>query len=181
MSTAVLETPPTDPDGPAPKPLTTGRQPLGILIALWLFVTIPFVALIAAVPVMWGWGLNWIDVVLFVTLYVIGGFGIGVGFHRYLTHGSFKAKRWLRIVLAVGGSFAIEGSPTQWVADHRRHHQFSDVEGDPHSPWRYGESVWGLTKGLWYAHMGWLFFRELSNQERFAPDLVADRDIQRVD
>ena len=111
----------------------------------------------------------------------IGGFGIGVGFHRYLTHGSFKAKRWLRIALAVAGSVAIEGSPTQWVADHRRHHQFSDVEGDPHSPWRYGETFWGLTKGLWYAHVGWLFHREMSNQERFAPDLVADKDIQRVD
>ena len=181
MSTAVLETPPTEPNGPAPKPLTTGRQSIGILIALWAFVTIPFAALIAAVPVMWGWGLHWVDVILFLVFYVIGGFGIGVGFHRYFTHGSFKAKRWLRIVLAVAGSTAIEGAPTQWVADHRRHHQFSDMEGDPHSPWRYGESFWGLTKGLWYAHTGWLFYRELSNRERFAPDLVADRDIQRID
>ena len=130
---------------------------------------------------MWGWGLNWIDVVLFVIFYSIGGFGIGVGFHRHLTHGSFKAKRWLRIALAVAGSIAIEGSPTQWVADHRRHHQFSDMEGDPHSPWRYGETFWGLTKGLWYSHIGWLFHREMSNQERFAPDLVADKDIRRVD
>ena len=96
---------------------------------------------------MWGWGLNWIDVVLFVVFYSIGGFGIGVGFHRHLTHGSFKAKRWLHIALAVAGSVAIEGSPTQWVADHRRHHQFSDVEGDPHSPWRYGETVLGPGQG----------------------------------
>ena len=181
MSTAVVEPPTTDPDGPAPKPLTTGKQPMGILIALWLFVTLPFVALIGAVPAMWGWGLNWIDVVLFVTFYSIGAAGIGVGFHRYLTHGSFKAKRWLRITLAVAGCLAIEGAPTQWVADHRRHHQFSDMEGDPHSPWRYGATFWGLTKGLWYSHVGWLFFRELSNQQRFAPDLVADRDIQRID
>ena len=66
-------------------------------------------ALLAAVPVMWGWGLNWVDVVLFVVFYSIGAAGIGVGFHRYLTHGSFKAKRWLRITLAVAGSIAIEG------------------------------------------------------------------------
>ncbi len=46
------------------------------------------------------------------------------------------------------------------------------MEGDPHSPWRYGESFWGLTKGLWYSHTGWLFHREMSNRERFAPDLV---------
>src|SRR6185437_1784469 len=79
------------------------------------------------------------------------------------------------------GSTALEGNPTQWVADHRRHHAFSDREGDPHSPWRFGESFWGLTKGLFYAHVGWLFHRELSNRERFAPDLMADRDIRRVD
>src|SRR4029450_3024950 len=138
MSTAVVDPAATHPAGPAPKPLTVGKQPIGVLIALWLFVTIPFVALIAAVPVMWGWGLNWIDVVLFIVFYLIGGFGIGVGFHRPRTPGSFKAKRPLHIALAVAGSLAIEGAPTQWVADHRRHHQFSDMEGDPHSPWRSG-------------------------------------------
>ena len=179
MSTAVRKPAPAEPG--APKPLTTGRQSAGILTALWLFVAIPFAALIAAVPAMWGWGLNWVDAVLFVVFYAIGGFGIGAGFHRYLTHSSFKAKRWLRVTLAIAGSVAIEGSPTQWVADHRRHHQFSDVAGDPHSPWRYGTTFWGLTKGLWHAHLGWLFHREMSNQERFAPDLVADKDIQRVD
>ena len=181
MSTAVVDPAAPNPAEATPKPLTTGKQPTGILVALWLFVTLPFAALVAAVPVMWGWGLNWIDVVLFVIFYSIGGFGIGVGFHRHLTHGSFKAKRPLRIALAVAGSMAIEGSPTQWVADHRRHHQFSDMEGDPHSPWRYGATFWGLTKGLLYAHVGWLFHRELSNQQRFAPDLVADKDIRLVD
>jgi stearoyl-CoA desaturase (delta-9 desaturase) len=116
-----------------------------------------------------------------VMLYIIGGFGIGTGFHRYLTHGAFKAKRWLRIVLTLAGSTAIEGAPTQWVADHRRHHAYSDREGDPHSPWRYGASFWGLTKGLMYAHMGWLLYRETSNRDRFAPDLMADRDMRRID
>ena len=179
MSTAVVEPPATE--GPAPKPLTNGKQPLGVLIALWAFVVLPFVALVAAVPVMWGWGLNWIDVVLFVIFYTIGAFGIGVGFHRHFTHKSFKAKRGLRIALAIAGSIAIEGAVVQWVADHRRHHQFSDMEGDPHSPWRYGESFWGLTKGLLYAHVGWLFHREMSNQQRFAPDLLADKDIRAID
>jgi len=165
----------------APKPLTEGRQSAGILIALWAFVVLPFLAVLVAVPVAWGWGLTWLDVVLGLAMYLIGGFGIGVGFHRYLTHSSFKAKRALRIVLTIAGSTALEGNPTQWVADHRRHHAFSDREGDPHSPWRFGTSFWGLTKGLFYAHVGWLFYRELSNRERFAPDLVADRDIRRID
>jgi stearoyl-CoA desaturase (delta-9 desaturase) len=168
-------------DTTVPKPLTEGRQSAGILIALWAFVVLPFAALLVAVPVAWGWGLNWLDVVLGGAMYVIGGFGIGTGFHRYLTHGSFKAKRGLRIALTLAGSTALEGSPTQWVADHRRHHAYSDREGDPHSPWRFGTSFWALTKGLFYAHVGWLFHRELSNRTRFAPDLVADKDIRLID
>ncbi|HEX6499367.1 MAG TPA: acyl-CoA desaturase [Micromonosporaceae bacterium] len=166
---------------PAAKPLTDGRQSTGILIALWAFVIVPFVALIVAVPVAWGGWLSWTDVAIATVMYVVSGLGVTVGFHRYLTHGSFKAKRWLRVALAVAGSLSVEGAPTQWVADHRRHHAFSDVEGDPHSPWRYGTSLGGLTKGMFYAHVGWLFQREMSNRSRFAPDLVADRDIQRVD
>ena len=180
MSTALLEPPPAAAT-PGPKPLTEGKQPTGILIGLWAFVTVPFLALVAAVPVAWGGWLSWTDVVIALVWYVTAGLGITVGYHRYFTHGSFKAKRWLRVGLAVAGSLAVQGSITQWVADHRRHHAFSDLEGDPHSPWRFGASMRGLTKGLFHAHLGWLFDRELSNRERFAPDLLADRDIARVD
>ncbi|HLL67879.1 MAG TPA: fatty acid desaturase [Micromonosporaceae bacterium] len=181
MSATTIDVPALDRDAVEPKPLTAGNQGWIVLAALWVFVAIPFVALLAAIPVAWGWGLSWLDVGMAVTLYMITGHGIGTGFHRYLTHGSFKAKRGLRVALALAGSFAIEGAVIQWVADHRRHHAYADREGDPHSPWRYGESVWGLTKGLLYAHVGWFFRRELSNRERFAPDLLADRDIKRVD
>jgi stearoyl-CoA desaturase (delta-9 desaturase) len=172
---------PAAPAGRNTKPLTEGKQPVGILIALWAFVVFPFLALVAAVPVAWGGWLSWTDVAIAVICYYVAGEGVTAGFHRYLTHGSFKAKRWLRVTLAVAGSFAIEGNVIQWVADHRRHHAFSDLEGDPHSPWRFGNSFWGLTKGLFYAHMGWLFRREMSNRERFAPDLLADKDMRRVD
>jgi stearoyl-CoA desaturase (delta-9 desaturase) len=175
MSTSVLEKPQS-----GPKPLTEGKQSLGVMIALWAFVILPFVALITAIPIAWGWGLTWLDVTMTVVLYVVTGMGIGTGYHRYLTHGSFKANRPLRIALTFAGSLAIQGDPVQWVADHRRHHAYSDREGDPHSPWRFGESVWGLTKGLVYAHIGWLFHRELSNRERFAPDLLADKDVSRI-
>jgi stearoyl-CoA desaturase (Delta-9 desaturase) len=163
-----------------PKALTEGKQKPGVMIALWAFVLIPFLALIAAIPVAWGGFLTWTDVAIAGFFYYFTGLGVTVGFHRYLTHGSFKAKRWLRIFLTVAGSMAIQGAPIQWVADHRRHHAYSDQEGDPHSPWRFGNSLWGLTKGLLYAHMGWLFYREMSNRARFAPDLLADRDIVRV-
>jgi stearoyl-CoA desaturase (delta-9 desaturase) len=176
---ALLES--TVPGGPTPKPLTEGKQPLGILIGLWAFVVVPFIALFVAVPIAWGGWLHWSDVAIALVLYYVAGFGVTAGFHRYLTHGSYKAKRWLRVTLAVAGAMAVQGTPTQWVADHRRHHAYSDLEGDPHSPWAYGKGFWGLTKGLFHAHMGWLFHRELSNRARFAPDLVADKDIQRVD
>lgn len=171
----------TSPESRAPKPLTEGTQSKGILIALWAFVTIPFAALLVTIPVLWGSGASWIDMILLVSFFTIATAGVGTGFHRHFTHGSFKAKRWVRIALAVTGSLAVEGGIIQWVADHRRHHAFSDREGDPHSPWRYGESLRGLVKGLFYAHTGWLFHRELSNRARFAPDLVADKDIAKVD
>src|SRR2546421_6142094 len=179
MSQALLDQPSSSRVGP--KPLTEGKQPVTILVALWAFVIIPFVALIAAVPVAWGGWLSWVDVSIAAIMYMVTGMGITIGFHRYLTHGSFKAKRWVRIMLAIAGSMALQGAVTQWVADHRRHHAYSDLEGDPHSPWRFGTSFWALSKGLFYAHMGWLFHRELSNRARFAPDLVADKDIDRGD
>lgn len=167
--------------GHAPKPMIAGRRRIPEHLSVWVFVTIPFLALAVAVPLMWGWGINGIDIALFFPFLLIGGLGITVGYHRYLTHRSFKAKRGLRIALTIAGALGIEGPPTVWVAAHRRHHQFSDAAGDPHSPWRYGESLRGLTKGFIYAHMGWMFERDRTNPARFAPDLLADRDIARVD
>ncbi|HWH01330.1 MAG TPA: acyl-CoA desaturase [Pilimelia sp.] len=151
------------------------------IAVLWLFVVVPFAALIAAVPLAWGWGLSPLDAAMAVTGYLITGFGIAAGFHRHLTHGAFKARRGLRAALTVAGTLAVEGSPTQWVADHRRHHAFADREGDPHSPWRYGTDARALAKGLLYAHVGWLFDREVTNRTRFAPDLLADRDVRLID
>ena len=152
----------------------------GETVALALFIVVPFAALVTAVPVAWGWGLGWWDLALAVVMYVVSGLGITVGFHRYFTHGSFRARGPLKIALAVAGSLAIEGPVIRWVADHRRHHAFSDREGDPHSPWRYGESVPALVKGLYHAHMGWLFDVEQTNQRRYTPDLLKDRGVRRV-
>ncbi|MFK4274502.1 acyl-CoA desaturase, partial [Streptomyces milbemycinicus] len=143
-------------------------------ITLLLFITVPFVALVAAIPLAWGWGVSWLDLALLVAMYFIGCHGITIGFHRYFTHGSFKAKRPLRIALAIAGSLAVEGPLVRWVADHRKHHKFSDAEGDPHSPWRYGETVPALMKGLWWAHIGWMFDEEQTPQEKYAPDLIKD-------
>jgi stearoyl-CoA desaturase (Delta-9 desaturase) len=149
-------------------------------IALLLFIGVPFLALLAAIPIAWGWGLGWHEVVIAVVMYAISGHGITVGFHRHFTHGAFKAKQPLRVAMAIAGSLAIEGPVIRWVADHRKHHKFSDRDGDPHSPWRYGETVPALIKGLFYAHMGWMFDVEQTPQRQYAPDLMKDKAIVRV-
>ena len=172
---------PTLESAPAAKPLLSGdRTPVehGLV---HVFILVPFLALIAAVPIAWGWGLTWLDVELAGGFYVVTGLAVTVGFHRHFTHGSFKAARPLRIVLAAIGIMAVEGPVTEWVADHRRHHAFSDRDGDPHSPWRYGTSTTALASGFWHAHLGWIFGRGKTNIDRFAPDLAADRDIIAVD
>src|SRR4051794_30177020 len=148
---------------------------------LGVFIVVPLLAVAAAVPVAWGWGLGWHDIVIAVVMYAIAGHGITVGFHRYFTHGSFKANRALKIALAIAGSMAIQGPVVRWVADHRRHHAFSDREGDPHSPSRYGETIPALAKGLRWAHPGWLFDVEQTPRNKYAPDLIADPDLQKVD
>jgi stearoyl-CoA desaturase (delta-9 desaturase) len=147
-------------------------------ITLYVFVVVPFAALAAVVPAAWGWGLSWLDVGLFVGFYFLTLLGVTVGYHRYFTHGSFKAVRPLRIALAVVGCMAIQGPVVQWVADHRRHHAFSDREGDPHSPWRYGTDTRALVKGMFHAHLGWLFDRRQTNAERYAPDLLKDTGLR---
>ena len=164
----------------APKPVISGKRPLLGQFMVYLFTLLPFAALIVAVPLAWGWGLSWTDIIIGVVFFYITGLGVTVGYHRHFTHGSFKAKKPLRIALAIAGGMAFQGPVLTWVADHRRHHAFSDREGDPHSPWLFGTSPYALAKGFWHAHMGWLFDRATTNQERFAPDLLADKAIRRV-
>ncbi len=178
--TLLDERPAGQPAG-GPKPVFEGTKRRGEQVMLYTFVIIPFLAFVAAIPVAWGWSLGWTDVALMIVFYFGSGFGITVGFHRYFTHASFKANRGLRIGLAIAGSLAIEGPVIRWVADHRRHHAFSDREGDPHSPWRFGETVPALAKGFWFAHLGWLFDVEHTNRDKYTPDLMQDKDIRLID
>jgi len=151
-------------------------------VLVGVFVAIPLMALIAAIPLAWAWGLlGWHDVIIALVFYWVSGLGITVGYHRYFTHGSFKAKTGLRVALAIAGSLAIEGPVITWVSDHRRHHKYSDKEGDPHSPWRYGDDTKALAKGLLYAHIGWLFDPNQTSQQKFSPDLLADKRVKGVD
>ena len=169
------------PRRPTAAPLLDGRKSATEQALVIGFMVVPLLALAAAVPLAWGWGLTWLDVGLAVVLYFLTGLGVTVGFHRHFTHGSFKAKRPLRVALAVIGSTAFQGGVIGWVADHRRHHAFSDKEGDPHSPWLFGTGPAAMIRGFWHSHMGWILGRDRTNAHRFAPDLLADRDIVAVD
>jgi stearoyl-CoA desaturase (Delta-9 desaturase) len=144
---------------------------------------IPFVALFVVGWQLWNEALHWSDIAVFVICYVLTGFGVTIGFHRHLTHRAFKAKRWVRGGLAILGSAAIEGPVISWVADHRKHHAFADVEGDPHSPHvDHGVGLKGALRGLWHAHVGWLFIHtHRGNRERYAPDLIKDPLISWID
>jgi stearoyl-CoA desaturase (delta-9 desaturase) len=134
-------------------------------IATGLVTIVPLLALGVVVWQTWESLLHWHDFVVFGIVYVLTGLGITVGFHRYFTHRAFKTSRPVRAILAILGTAAIEGPITAWVADHRKHHAFSDQEGDPHSP-----------------HVGWLFLHtQRANKARYAPDLLADPLIRFID
>jgi stearoyl-CoA desaturase (delta-9 desaturase) len=149
-----------------------------------LIVTVaPLLLVAVAVQQSWGTLLAWQDALIFFVMLIPLGFGITVGFHRLFTHRSFKTSRPMRVLWAVLGSMALEGPVIEWVAYHRRHHRFSDAEGDPHSPHvGHGSGVLGAVRGLFYAHVGWVLFSdEPAEEERYAPDLIADPAVRFVD
>ncbi len=114
---------------------------------------------------------SWTNLLVAAAVYWAAlSWGIGMGYHRLHTHRGYKVPKWLEYFLALCGTLALEGGPIYWVATHRRHHQHSDTDGDPHTP-RHG--------GFW-AHMGWIIFgRTLHNNTKllgkYAPDLQKER------
>lgn len=181
MNTATVNpstAPPADRnDRPSDPTRATGGVPLAQRAVTGLLVAGPWVALAVAVPLWWGHVIQLRDVVLAVALYLVTGFGVTIGYHRLFSHGGFVPNRMLKVLLAVAGSMAVEGSPISWVAAHRRHHRFSDRPGDPHSPNLHGPGLGGQLRGLLHAHVGWLFHADPTSETRFAADLKADRDL----
>ena len=131
---------------------------------------------------LWGRFVEWIDLAVLGVGYVATCLGITVGFHRLLTHRSFQTYPAVRYALAVLGTLAVEGSVIKWVADHRKHHAFTDQQGDPHSPHEAGPGVSGALSGLWHAHVGWLFNSVgQADRRRYAADLLKDPGLRRID
>jgi stearoyl-CoA desaturase (delta-9 desaturase) len=182
-STPALERPATRTPAPAPAAAPPpagdrGGMPRAERIANLIGVVVPFLGLLAAVVLLWNRAVDWVDLAILGAGYLVCAFGITVGYHRLLTHRSFKTYAWLEHAWAVLGSFALQGSVMDWVADHRKHHAHTDAEGDPHSP-HVGHGS-GLA-GLWHAHTGWLFETHgQADWRKYARDLYDDPVMRRI-
>lgn len=142
-----------------------------------LFPSVGTVLAIATIPQL---GFGSVQLGLLVSIYTLNVIGITVGFHRHFAHCAFQANTITRIILIVLGSMAAQGPLIYWVATHRRHHQYSDTFGDPHSPYLKGEKKLGFFQGLWHSHMGWTFDHEITNTFLFAKDLMRNSLISKV-
>lgn len=141
----------------------------------------PLVGLVAAVVGLWGWGVTAVDLWLVVAGHVLTTLGITVGFHRLFTHGGMRAPAVVRAALAVLGTLALQGPVLKWCAEHRRHHAYADRPGDPHSPHlQPGQGRMATLRGLWFAHVGWMFVPLTTDPDEWAPDLVADPVVRTV-
>ncbi len=129
---------------------------------------------------LWGWGFHWVDLGLLLGMYVLTSLGITVGFHRLFTHRSFETHGFIQFIFGVLGSMAVQGSLLKWVALHRRHHQCSDRPGDPHSPHQYGHGILGVLRGLWHAHLGWVFTADPPDLDHYVKDLRQSRLLSMV-
>jgi stearoyl-CoA desaturase (delta-9 desaturase) len=145
-------------------------------------VVTPFIGLVIAATFAWGSFLSARDLVIFAFMYVLSAFGVTVGFHRLLTHRAFQTHRRVRHLFAILGSLSVQGPVLDWVADHRKHHTFTDEEGDPHSPHvGQGAGLSGMVRGLWHAHVGWLFETNgQAEKRRYAPDLLEDSGMRAI-
>ena len=151
---------------------------LGVRLVTLVAILVPLMGVIAAPFYVWGWGFGWTDLGLLLGMYVLTALGITVGFHRLFVHRSFETYMWVKFILAVLGSMAVQGSLLKWVGMHRRHHQYSDTPPDPHTPHHHGRGVLGLLGGVWHAHMGWFFDADPPHLERYVKDISISRTVR---
>jgi len=161
---------------PSLKSMSRSNQVVNLLAVL-----IPPAAFLLTVLFFWNDLVGPTDLVVMAVMYVVTGFGITVGFHRMLTHRAFQTSKWLEYTFVVLGEMAVQGPVIHWVADHRKHHAHSDEEGDPHSPHLVGDGVTGVLRGLYHAHVGWLFREQgRADRRKYAKDLIEDQGMRRL-
>jgi stearoyl-CoA desaturase (Delta-9 desaturase) len=145
-------------------------------------VVVPFLASLAAILLFWNSLVSATDLAILAVMYLLTAAGVTVGYHRLLTHRSFRTHKPTEYAFAMLGSMAVQGSVIAWVADHRKHHAHTDVEGDPHSPHvGHGDGVGGVLRGLWHAHTGWLLSEQgRADWKKYAPDLYEDPGMRAI-
>jgi stearoyl-CoA desaturase (delta-9 desaturase) len=143
-------------------------------------IMVPTVGFTAAVALAIHQGVHPVEWILLVSMYLITGFGVEAGLHRYFSHHSFQGNRFVTYWLGITGSMAAQGPVIFWASIHRQHHATTDAEGDPHSPWLGGRRFAGRIRGFIHAHVGWLLKNDQTDWSKQAMDLLKDRDIVRI-
>jgi len=171
--------PVADPDAePPPREIASVRVSLAGRLVTLAAIIVPLLGLAAAVVFLWARGFHWADLGLLLGMYVLTALGITVGFHRLFVHRSFETYAWVKFILAVLGSMAVQASLFSWVAQHRAHHQHSDTPEDPHTPHHHGKGVFGWLLGFWHAHIGWAFDPDRPDLARYVQDLRKSRALR---
>jgi stearoyl-CoA desaturase (delta-9 desaturase) len=169
------------PEARGVKRLNARARRLERCVALSVIV-LPFAGFVAASALVVRRGIRPEELGILLAMYLLGMIGISVGLHRHYSHGAFQTSRPLRLLLLVLGAMAAQGPVFYWAANHRRHHAYSDQPGDPHSPHLdQGDVLLGRLRGLWHAHMGWVFDHKIADAPRFIPDLLRDPALARAD
>jgi stearoyl-CoA desaturase (Delta-9 desaturase) len=174
------------PAPPAPKKPCPISPPASLShkIIMGSAVIVPFIGCLVAMALMWQYGfMGWFYLGLMIAGWQLTGLGVTIGLHRLATHRSFETYPIVRAFWLALGALSVEGSPIVWCATHRKHHEFSDHEGDPHSPHLHGDGIWDTLRGFWHAHTGWLFtgYWTEKDLERYVPDLLAEPWLVRID
>ena len=150
-------------------------------IIMWITVVMPYLGVIALAYWTYTLPSGWLLLTVFALSYLAVGFGVTIGYHRLLAHKSFTSYPWVEGIFYVLGCMAMQGPPIRWTATHRRHHQRSDQDGDPHSPHLAGNGVKGVVLGLWHAHTGWLLTADKERTDRSVKDLIRNPMIRTID
>ncbi len=132
--------------------------------AVLVVVVVPLLATVFAMRLLWERAVNWTDIILLLVMYSLVALGVTVGFHRMLTHRSFKPHPVIKLILLILGSMSVEGAALDWAATHIKHHAQADREGDPHSP----------VEGFFHAHLGWLFKNRMADPHVYCRYLLKD-------
>jgi len=129
-----------------------------------VIVIVPLLGTVLAIGLLWQRAIHWSDLALLATMYALTAFGVTIGYHRMLTHRSFRAHPVVKVILLVLGSMGVEGPPIEFAATHIKHHAHPDREGDPHSP----------MEGFFHAHVGWLFKDRFADPQIYCRHLLKD-------